>query len=136
MAIYLYKCLKCESLMDVVQSIKEYCIKPNVPECSCGHGAMQRVITAPMVSFDKAPWNGYLSPLDGKTFVDSRAKEREMMARHGVVPYQEIAPDFERNRKRVLQEAASGTKEAIIEATQMVEQGYKPQVATELIPEG
>jgi hypothetical protein len=87
-----------------------------------------------MTSMDKAPWAGYLSPLDGKTFVDSRAKEREMMAVHGVVPFREIESDFARNRRDFEKKAATGVKEATIEAARMVESGYRPKIESEFIP--
>lgn len=140
MAIYTYRCPRCDAKAEVVQSIASYSVAPEVPVCSACLGMpavpMERYLTPVMASMDRAPWAGYLSPLDGKTFVDSRAKEREMMAKHGVVPYQEIAPDFERNRKRVIREAVADVKESIVEATAKIDHGYRPQVesADNIIP--
>ena len=133
MPIYTYRCGTCEKDAEVVQSVAEYSAAPRPGVCP-EHGTMHRHFTVPMTSMDRAPWAGYLSPLDGKTFVDSRAKEREMMAVHGVVPFQEIAPDFARNRKDFQKKAVVGIKEATIEAARMVESGYRPKVESEFIP--
>lgn len=133
MAIYPYKCEKCGLYEEVVQSISSYCEKPSIPSCS-EHGLMGRFFTVPMMAVDIQ--EHYLSPLDGKTFVTSRTQEREHMARHGVVKFDDIAPDFERNRKAQQEEMAKGLKSAIIESVQKVEAGYKPTSIPEsaLIP--
>lgn len=98
-----------------------------MPDCSGCNLRMERFFTAPLISFDIAPWGAFTSPIDGEV-IDSRRKQNEHMARHGVVPFDEIAPDIERNRKVIQQEAKKGLKEAVVEATRAVKQGYKPQV--------
>jgi putative FmdB family regulatory protein len=133
MAIYPYRCKECGRQEEVVQSIASYCESPNVPSC---HGPMERFITAPMFSIDIAPWAAYRSPIDG-TVITSRAERNEHMARHGVVLYDDIAPDIERNRKDIAKKAVADIKQDVIEATHKVlDHGYKPNVIpeSELIP--
>lgn len=134
MAIYPYKCDKCGKEQEVVQSIASYSKQPLVPRC-CSE-AMRRVMTSPLVTFDTAPWGAYVSPIDGSV-IDSRSKRDEHMARHGVVPFDEIAPDVERNRKRLEKEAFADMKKEVVEATARVESGYKPEVASidQIVPE-
>lgn len=134
MAIYPYRCRLCEEYDEVWQSISSYSESPRVPQ-HCGL-PMTRVITKPLVSFDVAPWGAYQSPIDG-TMIDSRAKQREHMAKHDVVLYDDIAPDIARNRERIQKEARAGILESVIEATNRVEAGYKPQVESidKIVPE-
>lgn len=127
MAIYPYKCLECGKTEEVVQSIASYSEAPKRPTC-CFGADMVRVITAPMVSADlQTP---YVSPLDGSV-ISSRAQQKEHMEKHGVVHYDEIAPDFERNRKAKQAAMMAGIKEDLIESMHRVEQGHKPQVIPE-----
>jgi putative FmdB family regulatory protein len=130
MAIYTYRCRECGAEAEIWQSISEYSESPNVPHCVHGHGLMDRRITAPLVSFDTAPWAAYQSPIDGE-IIDSRTKRNEHMAKHGVVMYDEIQPDIARNRKRIEDELKTDLKDSIIQATHMVESGHKPKVFTE-----
>jgi putative FmdB family regulatory protein len=138
MALYTYRCPKCDHRVEVSQRIKEYCETPRVPGCGLGHDTvkMERYLTAPLISFDTSPWGAYRSPIDGSV-IDSRAKRNEHMAVHGVVPYDEIAPDFERSRKRIQSEFHADVKKELIEATHRCEAGYKPVVETidNIIPE-
>ena len=129
MAIYPYKCVQCGAGEEVVQSISSYSVLPNVPFCS-GHGPMQRVITAPLVSFDTAPWAAFQSPIDG-SFIDSKSKQREHMAKHGVVLYDDIAPDIERNRRRIQAQATADLKQDIAESIHKLEAGHKPPSISE-----
>lgn len=137
MAIYTYRCKQCGWATEVVQSIKSYCEHPHVPVClgDVSHGKMERYLTPTLVSFDTAPWAAYRSPIDGEV-IDSRAKRNEHMAKHGVVMYDDLKPDFERNRKRIMKEAVADVKQDMIEAVHMLEAGYKPQIIpeAELIP--
>jgi hypothetical protein len=75
MAIYTYRCPRCDSRKEVVQSIRSYCVAPEVPDCECemlkyerdcaeaGRPSidvywttkMERCLTVPLVSFDTAP---------------------------------------------------------------------------------
>ena len=97
---------------------------------------MARVITKPLVSFDFAPWASFQSPIDGTT-ITGRKEQREHMARHGVVLYDDIAPDIERTRKEKAEVAKASIKKDLVEAVHKVEAGYKPQVASAeaIIPE-
>lgn len=127
MAIYSYKCVECGKGQEVWQSISSYSVAPKVPEC---HGPMRRELTFPMVTFDTAPWAAFRSPIDGAV-ITSRAERNEHMAKHGVVPYDEVAPDFERKRKERQKAATADLKDDLIAAVHKVEAGYKPQVAPE-----
>lgn len=97
---------------------------------------MERYLTKPLITFDTAPWESYRSPIDG-TVITSRKERNEHMARHGVVMADEIAPDVERNRKRIEAERQASIKSDIVEAVQKVEAGHKPVILNEsqLIPE-
>ncbi len=123
MAIYTYQCKACGGKGEVVQSIKSYCEKPDVPECC--DTPMERYLTKTMVSFDTAPWGAYQSPIDGQV-IDSRAKRNEHMAKHGVVMYDDIKPDVERNRKTIEEQVAVERRNDIIESVQQVQAGYVP----------
>lgn len=127
MAIYPYKCLVCGREKEVYQSIASYSEAPDVPEC-CHEKPMMRVMTAPMVAADFQA--SFVSPIDG-TVIASRAQQREHMLKHGVVHYDEIAPDIARNKKAMQEKAKVGVKQDLVEAMHRVEAGYKPQVPTE-----
>lgn len=132
MAIYPYRCLECGRTEEVVQSIASYSKSPQRPQC-CFHGDMIRVITAPMTAPDLQ--SSYVSPIDG-SLISSRAQQREHMMRHGVVHYNEIAPDIDRNRKARQAAAVADIKDDLAEAFHRVEAGHKPQIIpeAELIP--
>lgn len=122
MAIYPYKCSVCEKVDEVVQSISSYCESPNVPEC-CGF-KMERMLTRPLIAFDFAPWKAVKSSIDGSV-LDSRSKQKEHMAKHGVVLYDDLAPDFERNRQDKISAQRKQVKADIVEAVQRLESGQK-----------
>jgi hypothetical protein len=94
---------------------------------------MVRVLTALLLSTDMQ--SAYKSPIDGEV-ISSRAQQREHMTRHGVVHFDEIAPDFERNRIDRAKKAVADLKSDLVEAVQKVDAGHKPQVIREadLIP--
>jgi hypothetical protein len=94
---------------------------------------MARVITVPMVAQDLQ--SSYVSPIDGSV-ISSRSQQREHMVKHGVVHYQEIAPDIERNRKARQAAAVADIKDDLIDALHRVEAGQKPIIIpeAELIP--
>lgn len=139
MAIYTYRCKECGATAEVIQSIRSYCEAPAIPHCgNCVEGdpayhlPMERYLTPTLVSFDTAPWAAYQSPIDGEV-IDSRAKRNEHMAKHGVVMFDDIKPDVERNKKRIQQEQKAQLRADIVEGIQMAEAGaiVKPQVAEE-----
>ena len=132
MAIYPYKCVGCGHEQEVYQSIASYSVTPNRPIC-CGQ-PMERKITLVLAAVDRQ--QAYVSPLDGSV-IDSREKERQHMSKHGVVHFDEIAPDFERNKKRRLAETKVSLKQDLIESVHKVEAGYRPQVETvdHIVPE-
>lgn len=138
MAIYTYRCGRCGWTTEVVQSIKSYCISPNVPVCvHCPEVAlpMERYLTKPLVTFDTQPWDSYRSPIDG-TPITSRKERNEHMARHGVVMLDDIKPDIERNRKRIEHERVASIKSDVVDALHKVEAGHKPVILDEsqLVP--
>jgi hypothetical protein len=111
MAIYTYRCRECGKTAEVIQSIKSYCVAPEVPECFCIQESyerecaasgmaqvdilmstkMERYFTVPLVTFDTPPWAAYKSPIDNSV-ITSKAERNEHMAKHGVVLYDDIAP--------------------------------------------
>lgn len=113
------------------QSIASYSHSPIVPICECGK-TMQRHFTPIMVAVDIAP---YRSMIDG-TIVNSKSAERYHMQKHGVVHTDEIMPDVQRNKKRMLESFKADVKADIVDAILRVEQGQKPNVVpeAELIP--
>lgn len=129
MAIYTYCCQQCLQKSEVVQSIKEYSVKPDVPQCKCGQ-TMERYLTPPMMNIDIAPWASYKSPIDGQV-IDSRAKRHEHMAKHGVVMFDEIKPDIERAQRRIVAEQAAERRSDIVDSIHMANAGQiiKPEVA-------
>lgn len=127
MAIYPYRCLECGKVEEVVQSIASYSESPRIPEC-CFKKEMVRVLTMPMVAADFQ--SSFVSPIDG-TVISSRQQQREHMTKHGVVHYDEIAPDIARNKKALQEKVKVGVKEDLVEAMHRVEAGYKPVVPTE-----
>lgn len=134
MAIYTYQCLVCGGKGEVVQSISSYCVKPEVPECC--ETPMERYLTPVMTTFDTAPWSAYKSPIDGEV-IDSRAKRNEHMAKHGVVPFEEVKPDFARAQARIKKEQAVERRNDIVEAVQMAQAGQitKAEVADKAVHE-
>lgn len=134
MAIYPYKCAMCGAEEEIIQSISSYSVTPNVPNCP-GHGLMQRKITMPMVTLDIQPWASYVSPIDGAV-ITSRSEQREHMTRHGVVMFDDIAPDIERNRRQIQERATADLKADIAASIHMLEAGHKPTSIpeAELIP--
>ncbi len=131
MAIYPYKCVECGREEEIVQSISSYCDAPVRPVCC--QGQMARVLTPVLTAVDRQ--SPYVSPIDGSV-IDSREKERQHMSKHGVVHFDEIKPDIERNRKARLEAAVADVKNDIVEAVHMVEAGKaaKPIPESELIP--
>ena len=125
MAIYTYVCPNCKGHGEVVQSIKAYCVKPVIPDCGDCDVPMVRRLTPVMVTLDTAPWAAYQSPIDGAA-IDSRAKRNEHMAKHGVVMYDDIQPDVERNKKAMLKQVAVERRTDLVESVRQVDAGHKP----------
>jgi len=126
MAIYPYKCGGCGAAQEEIQSISSYVAAPRIPTC-CG-GPMMRVFTVPMVSCDHI--QPFKSPIDGEV-ISSRSQQHEHMARHEVVLYDDIAPDIERNRARLLREASEGIADDIAESFHKLEGGFVPTIIPE-----
>lgn len=132
MALYPYKCQGCGHEEVVWQSISSYCQAPNVPACVC-EGAMVRVITLPMIKTDEIV--PFMSTVDG-TMITSKSQQREHMAKHGVVLFDDIAPEIEQKRVAREKAAVADIKDDIIASCHMLEAGHKPQIIpeAELVP--
>ncbi len=118
--IYPYRCQTCGASREVWQRLKDYEAGPEIPDC---HGKMQRVFTVPMVQTDyQAP---FVSHIDGEV-ISSKSQQREHMAKHGVVLYDDFAADLPSKRAAVLEAGFAGLKDEINEAITMVEQGFVP----------
>lgn len=135
MALYPYKCQGCGHEEVVWQSISSYCESPKVPVCTPGvcEGPMVRVITLPMIKTDEiAP---FMSTIDGE-MITSKSQQREHMAKHGVVLFDDIAPEIEQKRRAREKAAVADIKDDIVASVHMLEAGHKPQVIpeAELVP--
>lgn len=78
---------------------------------------MGRVFTAPMVRQELTP---FVSPVDGKTIISSRAQRSEYLKRNGLVCAADKGPSVTRPTESTL------TKSHIASAVQKVQGGYKP----------
>lgn len=119
--IYPYKCPGCGATKDVWQRLSEYIAAPIIPR-HCGVPS-QRVFTVPMVAPDYQ--SSFVSHIDG-TVISSRSQQREHMAKHGVVLYDEIAPDLPRMRASCIEAQFADLKDDINVAIDKVVQGYVP----------
>ena len=120
--IYPYKCAGCGATQDVHQRLAAYIASPAVP-MHCG-SPMQRVFTVPMMAADyQTP---FVSHIDG-TVINSRSQQREHMARHGVVLYDDFVSELPAKRAAVQAEAVKDIKSDIDEAITKVVQGYVPE---------
>lgn len=122
--IYPYKCSVCGATEEVWQRLADYVASPHIPVCLKFHGKMRRVFTVPMVAPDLS--SPFVSHIDGSV-ISSRAEQKEHMARHGVVLYDEIAPDLPRKRAEVISAQFTDLKSDINESINKVLQGYEPK---------
>lgn len=76
MPLYKVRCSVCESEQELYRSLKTY---DDLPDC-CG-SRMSRVICAPMVLNDIAP---YQSMVTGE-YINSRSRHREHLKDHGCI---------------------------------------------------
>jgi hypothetical protein len=138
MAIYTYRCPVCDRREEVVQSISSYCVSPRIP--TCRHPAkdvglneldfavpMERYLTPCLFSCDATSFGAFKSMIDGEV-IDSRSKQKEHMSKHGVVLFDDIAPDIERNKKAIQEERRKTIKGDLVEAVHKLEAGHKPNV--------
>lgn len=126
MAIYPYICDGCGKNEEVIQSITSYIEQPRIPDCC--EVKMRRVFTPLLMSMDFEP---FVSTIDG-TIINSRSDRREHMSRHGVVPFDDIAPDITRNKKYMQDSFKKDVKSDILEAVHKVESGYNPRIENEV----
>lgn len=83
MPIYTIRCDHCESQEDVFRSLAQM---DDLPDC-CGE-SMHRVMCAPMVVTDYAP---YQSMVTGE-MIEGRAAHKEHLRRHNVVEAADMKP--------------------------------------------
>lgn len=84
---------------------------------------MQRVFTVPMMAADYQP---FISHLDGSV-INSRSQQREHMAKHGVVLYDDFVSELPAKRAAVAAGMVAEVKQDIHDAMTKVGQGYKPE---------
>jgi hypothetical protein len=89
---------------------------------------MVRVITLPMIKTDEI--TPFASTIDG-TMITSKSQQREHMDKHGVVLFDDIAPDIENKRKAREKAAVADIKDDIVDSLHMLEAGHKPNVIPE-----
>lgn len=76
--IYEAVCLKCGRYHTYIRKVADYL---DTPEC-CGQKTDKRLLSAPMMRADIAPWDAFVSPATGKT-ITSYAQRREDMKASG-----------------------------------------------------
>lgn len=81
--IYEAVCMKCGAYHTYVRKAVDYL---NTPEC-CGVKTEKRILSAPMMRADIAPWDAYESPATGK-HITSYAQRREDMKVSGCRDYE------------------------------------------------
>lgn len=81
--LYEAVCLQCGKLHNYVRKVADYL---DTPAC-CGEPSSKRILSAPMMKADIAPWDAYESPATGKT-ITSYAQRREDMKASGCRDYE------------------------------------------------
>ena len=76
--IYEAVCLKCGAYHSYVRKVADYL---DTPMC-CDQKTDKRLLSAPMMRADIAPWDAFVSPATGKT-ISSYAQRREDMKASG-----------------------------------------------------
>lgn len=83
MPTYQSVCLKCGAYHEYIRHVAECA---DTPEC-CGVKTDKRILSAPMMRADIAPWDAYESPATGKA-ITSYAQRREDMKASGCRDYE------------------------------------------------
>jgi hypothetical protein len=78
MPVYQAVCLSCGKYHEYIRRVAD-CL--DTPEC-CGTATSKRILSAPMMRADIAPWDAYESPATGR-LITSYAERREDMKRAG-----------------------------------------------------
>ena len=104
--IYEAVCLKCGSYHTYIRKVADYL---DTPIC-CNTKTDKRLLSAPMMRADIAPWDSFVSPATGKT-ISSYAQRREDMKVSGCRDW-EGRKDEDHNaaRQKGYEEAASDAK--------------------------
>lgn len=98
--------MKCGSYHEYIRSVSQ---RDDTPEC-CAQKTEKRLLSAPMMRADIAPWDAYESPATGKT-ISSYAQRREDMARAGCRDWEGMdAEKKQSQRLKQYQEQASDAK--------------------------
>lgn len=134
MAIYTYRCPVCDRREEVVQSIASYCEAPRVPTCkhSGADGlvrpmAMERYLTPTLFTCDATNFPAFKSTIDGEV-IASRSQQKEHMAKHGVVLFDDMKGEFEAKRKEIQKSFTADLKTDLVESIHKLDAGHKPNV--------
>jgi hypothetical protein len=82
--IYEAVCMTCGKYHTYIRKAADYL---DTPICECGTKTEKRLLTAPMMRVDIAPWDAYESPATGK-LITSYAERREDMKASGCRDYE------------------------------------------------
>lgn len=110
MPIYEAVCLKCGSYHSYIRKAAD-CL--NTPEC-CGAKTDKRILSAPMMRADMAPWDAYESPATGK-MITSYAERREDMRAAGCRDWEGMSSEKQEAAKRKAEQEAK--EDAVLDAT-------------------
>jgi len=77
-----------------------------------------------------ADYEPFVSQVDGSV-ISSRSQQKEHMARHGVVLYDDIASELPVKRQAVMEAHFNSLREDAREAIAKVDQGYVPRIEVE-----
>jgi hypothetical protein len=83
MPLYATRCRECSREDQIYRTVAER--DTNIPECLCCGGAMERMITAPMVAPDIGPYQAIaVDVATGKPpVINSRSAHRDFLKRNG-----------------------------------------------------
>lgn len=104
--IYEAVCLKCGKYHEYHRPVAQYL---DTPEC-CGQKTDKRLLSAPMMRADIAPWDAYESPATGKV-ISSYAQRREDMRAAGCRDWEGMANEKQHAaRQKQYEESALDAK--------------------------
>lgn len=110
MPIYQAVCLTCGKYHEYIRRAADC---RDTPEC-CGTATDKRILSAPMMRADIAPWDAYESPATGK-FITSYAQRREDMKASGCRDWE--GQDVERREISKRQAEDEAKADAAMDAT-------------------
>jgi hypothetical protein len=110
MPVYQSVCLKCGTYHEYIRKASA-CLE--TPEC-CGVNTDKRILSAPMMRADMAPWDAYESPATGK-MITSYAERREDMKAAGCRDWEGMSSEKQEAAKRKAEQEAK--EDAALDAT-------------------